>query len=281
MRDANDEGTWGSASHCGLVGSSCGNHPPPAAWADGCPGASIVIPTVNEALNIGPLFERIDRAMVAYMYEVVVVDDGSTDGTLEQCNRLANIYPVRLFRRAAASGGLAGAILYGFSKARGAILVVMDADLQHPPECLPQLVDPLIDGEADVVLGSRYAPGGTIVSSWTVRRRLLSHVARLTCRPLIRGIEDPMSGYFALTRDAYVSSDPLDPIGFKIALEILCKCKSHRILEVPISFGRREHGISKLSIGQQRDYLRHLWRLYRYRCARGYRLTAAAANKRR
>lgn len=162
-------------------------------------------------------------------------------------------------------GGLSGAVLHGFNNARGLILVAMDGDLQHPPEAILPLITPLLEGKADFVLGSRYAPGGIIASEWSAPRRIMSRVARALCRPLAGKLTDPMSGFFALPHAVYDSAHRLDPVGYKVALEVICKCEIERILEIPIRFDVRAHGRSKLSFLQQWSYLRHLWRLYRYR----------------
>lgn len=226
---------------------------------------SIVVPTLNEASNLDLLLMRINQAMAGRSYEVLIVDDGSVDGTAERCLELADDYPLRVFSRSVPMGGLSGAVLHGFNNARGVILLAMDGDLQHPPEAILSLISPLLEGEADFVLGSRYAAGGIIASEWSMCRRIMSWIARALCRPLIGGLTDPMSGFFALPRTIYDSAHELDPVGYKVALEVICKCEIERILEIPIRFDVRARGRSKLSVVQQWNYLRHLSRLYRYR----------------
>jgi dolichol-phosphate mannosyltransferase len=146
--------------------------------------------------------------------------------------------------------------------ARGKLLCVMDADLQHPPERLPALLDPLRTGEADFVLGSRYMPGGSTEAEWGLFRKFNSQLATLLARPFAGKTTDPMAGFFALKRDSYVAATNLTPLGYKIALELMCKCRVKTVKEIPIHFGMRAKGKSKLSLKQQFRYLEHLSRLY-------------------
>jgi len=202
--------------------------------------------------------------MIGKAYEVLVIDDGSEDGTPEVCQRLARDYPLTLWVRTAPVGGLSGAVLHGFARAQGEILVVMDADLQHPPERLPALIAPVLAGEADFVIGSRRTPGGCIAEKWGPLRRVQSRMAALLAMPLTGPVRDAMSGFFALRRSTYHGACGLDPLGYKIGLELLCKCRAIRVVEVPIDFGVRVHGQSKLTLSQQLTYGRHLARLYAY-----------------
>jgi dolichol-phosphate mannosyltransferase len=224
---------------------------------------SIIVPTLNEAENLPLLVPRIAVAMAGRPYEVVVVDDASRDDTPAVCARLAEAYPLTLHVRDQPRDGLSGAVLEGFGHARGDVLVVMDADLQHPPERLPDLVSPLERGDADFVLGSRHAPGGTVAERWGLFRRLNSRVATLLARPFAgRETTDPMSGFFALRRETLDRARRLTPLGYKIGLELMCKCRVERVKEVPIHFTARQHGHSKLTVAQQFRYLEHLSRLY-------------------
>src|SRR5882672_499105 len=161
---------------------------------------SIVVPTKNESANLPSLLERIHSGMIGKAYEVLVIDDGSEDGTPEVCQRLARDYPLTLWVRTAPVGGLSGAVLHGFARAQGEILVVMDADLQHPPERLPALIAPVLAGEADFVIGSRRTPGGCIAEKWGPLRRVQSRMAALLAMPLTGPVRDAMSGFFALRR---------------------------------------------------------------------------------
>jgi dolichol-phosphate mannosyltransferase len=124
---------------------------------------SLIIPTYNEKDNIVPLIERIDRTLVGYNYEIVLVDDNSRDGTIEAAEGLVSRYPVKVVVRQGEKG-LATAVVHGLQFATGGIIGVMDADLQHPPEVIPALIKALEDG-ADMAVASRYIPGGGCPSS--------------------------------------------------------------------------------------------------------------------
>jgi dolichol-phosphate mannosyltransferase len=179
---------------------------------------------------------------------------------------LAGEYPVRIIVRTGPRG-LAPAVLEGFEHARGQVLVVMDADLQHPPEKVPELVECITTGRADFAVGSRFA-GGRVDQDWSLSRRLNSKVATLLARPLTR-IRDPMSGFFALHCDSLRHAAKLDPVGYKIGLELLVKARCKRAVEIPITFATRHAGQSKLSLTEQLRYLRHLLRLYRFKLLGG------------
>lgn len=232
------------------------------------PEISVVVPALREAENIPLLTERLAKAMAGRSWELVIVDDDSRDGTEAVCAELAKIHPLRLLIRRPPKDGLGGAVLDGFKFARGQILVVMDADLQHPPERVPAMVEALARG--DFALGSRYTAGGGIEGRWTAFRALNSRIATLLARPFAPGITDPMSGFFALRRSTYDRAERLTPLGYKIALELMCKCRVAKsmggrgVVEVPIRFEQRQRGESKLSLREQFRYLEHLSRLYDY-----------------
>jgi dolichol-phosphate mannosyltransferase len=225
------------------------------------PDVSIVVPAWYEAENIPALVKRTADAMAGHSWEMIVVDDGSKDPTAEVCDELARTYPVRLLQRQHPEHGLSGAVLHGIADARGKTIVVMDADLQHPPERLPALLEAL-DAGADFALGSRYVPGGSTDAQWTFFRKINSEVATMLARPFAGKVRDPMSGFFALRRSTFDRAERLTPLGYKIALELMCKCRVQKVTEVPIHFGLRTQGESKLSLKQQFKYLEHLSRLY-------------------
>jgi dolichol-phosphate mannosyltransferase len=233
---------------------------------------SIIVPTINEAENIVELIPAIARSLAHVNYEVLVIDDGSSDGTVDVCGELAKSYPITGYSRPDPTGGLSGAVLHGFMLASGDILVVMDADLQHPPEALPALIEPLMARRADFVIGSRRVAGSTIVDAWGPWRHLNSTLARWLAAPLTPGIRDPLSGFFALRRATWEQAENLNPLGYKIALELLCKCPINKVAEIPIQFGIRRHGSSKLTVGQRTRYLRHLIRLYASYTGMGHRV---------
>lgn len=225
---------------------------------------SIIVPTLNEAVNLAPLLSRIETAMAGRSYEVVIVDDNSRDGTPHLCKRLAQTYPLRLVCRQVPVGGLSGAVLRGMKSARGDVLVVMDADLQHPPEKIPELLAALSNG-AEFAMGSRYVEGGSTEQGWGRWRKVNSRLATLLSKAFAGELRDPMSGFFALNAASFRQAKRLNPVGYKIALELLCKCGVKKVAEVPISFGCRQAGTSKLTWRQRTMFLQHLGRLYAFK----------------
>ncbi|NLX24291.1 MAG: polyprenol monophosphomannose synthase [Phycisphaerae bacterium] len=230
---------------------------------------SIIIPAYREAGNLRPLIGRIAKTMgsVVYPYEIVVVDDDSRDGTRDVMAELgAEGMPVRLVTRPRRLG-LGSAVISGFHLARGELLVCMDADLSHPPEALTRLIAALNDPQVDFALASRYLPESTADKMWRRRHRIESRLAALLCRPLTK-VSDPMSGFFAVPLAVFERADALRPIGYKIALELLVKCRCRCIREIPFHFSTRTLGRSKRTIRQRIDYIRHLVRLAIYRLGR-------------
>jgi dolichol-phosphate mannosyltransferase len=189
--------------------------------------------------------------------ELILADDNSRDGTEEAVANAGKPW-VRLLVRTT-DRGLSPAVLDGLRAATHDTFVVMDADLSHPPEKVPELLAAL-EGGADFAIGSRYAPGGTTDAEWGLFRWLNSKVATVLARPLT-SVRDPMSGYFALRRSTLERARELNPIGYKIGLELLVKCGCGRVAEVPIHFADRTVGESKLSLKEQLKYLQHLRRL--------------------
>lgn len=226
------------------------------------PRLSVVIPTFEERDNLLPLVARIAAACrgAAIPFEIIVVDDDSPDGTAAEAERLAALYPLRLIVRKS-ERGLATAVLRGFEAARGEVVAAIDADLSHPPERLPDLARPALDGAADMVVGSRYVGGGAIDPRWPLRRRLASRVAIALARPLLRGLRDATSGFFCVRR-SLLAGLAFRPLGYKIALEILVRACPARVREVPIDFRDRERGRTKFGLREQWNYAVHLLRLY-------------------
>src|SRR5215469_1943231 len=165
------------------------------------PRVSIVLPSYNEADNIGPLCARLERALEALSHEIIFVDE-STDGTEQRIAEIANVNPsIRLVHRAERRG-LAAAVVGGIEAARGEVICVLDADLQHPPEVVPALVEALDRTGADLAVASRYVPGGSY-AGLTPLRRLMSLTATGMARGLLRrarAVTDPLSGFFAFRR---------------------------------------------------------------------------------
>jgi dolichol-phosphate mannosyltransferase len=223
---------------------------------------SVVIPALREQANLRRLLPQLFNAfqLAGFVAEVIVVDDESRDGTEELCTGLASTYALRLITRRN-ERGLASAVLYGLREASGDVCVVMDADLSHPPEVVPSLVQAARSPACDLALGSRYIAGGSVEPSWGWFRRLNSRVATLLARGLTDAC-DPMAGFFAIKRSTLSRAKVLRPVGYKIALELIVRCDCRHVVEVPIAFKNRKHGNSKLSIAQQWAYIRHLARLY-------------------
>ncbi len=226
---------------------------------------SIVVPAYREAGNLRPLTERTFSALerAGLRGELIIVDDDSRDGSVEIVEALSGEYPVRIIVRTQ-ERGLSSAVLRGFVEAAGDRLVVMDADLQHPPEKVPELLERLGTGDCDFVIGTRYAGAGGIGEDWPWHRRIVSKVASMMARPL-SPLSDPMSGFLALRRETWQQARHLDPIGYKIGLELYVKggCRSHG--EVPIRFAARSAGESKLTGKVLVHYVKHLIKLYRFR----------------
>ena len=206
---------------------------------------AIIVPTLQEAENIQPLIAQIEQTGLPFA-EIVFVDDGSTDGTREQIRGLAEKRRVRLVERDGSDRGLAGAILAGAESTAASLLVVMDADLSHPPSQIAALLRPILMNEADLVIGSRYVHGGA-TPGWPVWRRVISRAASGLAYPLT-GVRDSMCGFFAIRRDCLLGFAKT-AVGFKIVFEIIVRGrKTLRVQEVPIVFQNRERGRSKMSL---------------------------------
>jgi dolichol-phosphate mannosyltransferase len=226
------------------------------------PMLSVIVPTFNEVENVRPLLDRVTKALATVDFELIVVDD-STDGTDRILADLARDEPrLRMIHRADRRG-LASAVTDGIQLATGDVVCVLDADLQHPAEALPTLTDALDRTDADLAIGSRYVPGGSY--DFTLARRIVSRVATVLAWFLVRrarSIADPLSGFFAFRRTV-LDGIRLQPIGFKILLEILVRGRISRVVEVPYRFGARGAGMSKLTGAQNLEYVKHLLMLSR------------------
>jgi len=224
---------------------------------------TIVVPTYREAENLPLLIDRVAevRRASGLAFDLLFMDDDSRDGSEAVVG--ARLEPwVQLVVRTD-ERGLSQAVLEGMRRARGEVLVCMDADLSHPVEAIPVMVSKLEEG-ADFVFGSRYVDGGSTADDWGFLRWLNSRVATLLARPLT-SVRDPMAGFFALRRATFDQGQDLNPVGYKIGLELIVKCRCERVVEVPIHFEQRRFGKSKLSLKQQLLYLQHLRRLYVFR----------------
>lgn len=228
---------------------------------------SVVVPTYNERECIEELIVRLTESMRSanyHAFEIIIVDDNSPDGTANIVESLSSKYPIKLVRRPRKMG-LGSAVRDGVRVSRGDFIIVMDADLQHPPEVVPSLVRKLEEGY-DIVIASRYVPGGG-VEGWPFLRRVISKGATLLAYILLpqsRSIRDPLSGFFGFRKEI-IDGVELEPHSFKVLLEILCKSRRRSVYEVPYTFKSRIRGRSKLTLKEMMRYVRHLLRLTNYR----------------
>lgn len=226
------------------------------------PRVSVIVPTYQEADSLGPLLDRLSGVREEGLeLEVLIVDDDSRDGT-EEVVRDLSLPWVRLITRRG-ERGLSSAVLAGLRAASGDVLIVMDADLSHPPESIPDMLAALRSG-ADFVVGSRYVAGGGTEDGWGVLRWVNSKVATIMARPFT-SVKDCMSGFIGFRRDTWLNAQDLDPVGYKIGLELIVKCRCANVVEVPIHFSTRQHGQSKLTLKVQLEYLDHVLRLLRWK----------------
>lgn len=227
---------------------------------------SIVLPTFKERENINILFNEIRNKISANIYEIVIVDDDSPDGTWAEALNYIKFNDVVV--RRINIRGLSSAIVDGILLSLGDYVVVMDADLQHPPEIINAMIKKLDEDEYDIIIGSRYLPGGGVVG-WSKSRLLVSKGATVIAKillPYARKISDPMSGFFMARRELVKNNrGSLNPMGFKILLEILEKCKPNKITEVPYTFRSRLYGKSKLGMRTVIAFIIHVLRLSGWR----------------
>ena len=226
---------------------------------------SLIIPTFNESQNIKEIVGILVRLLARTIpedYELIVVDDDSPDRTWELARELIPTYPqLRVIRRQT-ERGLSTAVIRGWQAARGEILGVIDADLQHPPEILLRLWAEMNQG-AELAVASRNITGGG-VSKWSLVRRLLSRGAQLLgliiLPEVIGRLSDPMSGYFMVRRSA-IANQKLSPVGYKILIEVVARGQIQRIAETGYVFRERRIGASKVTWKQYVEYIQHLIRL--------------------
>ena len=228
------------------------------------PFLSLIIPTYQEANNIATLIQQLTQLLDPILpenYELIVVDDNSPDRTWESAQKIAALYPVQVMRRID-ERGLSTAVIRGWQGAHGQVLGVIDADLQHPPETLIELLSEIRRG-ADLAIASRHVVGGG-VSDWSLARRVLSRGAQMLgliiLPEVVSRVSDPMSGYFLVRREA-IANLSLSPVGYKILIEVLGRGQVHWIGECGYVFQERQEGDSKVSRQHYWDYLLHLWRL--------------------
>ena len=218
---------------------------------------SIIVPTFNEAANVGRLTALLDAALVGVRWEVVFVDDDSSDGTIDVVRGLAAADArVRGIQRIGRRG-LSTACIEGALASTAPFIAVMDGDLQHDETLLPAMLETLRGGGFDIAIGSRYVPGGG-TDGWQEERQSISQLATRLSRMVIHAdLKDPMSGFFMVTRPAFMAAvRQLSGLGFKLLLDLFVSSPTPlRFVELPLRFRVREAGESKLDSGVVWDYL--------------------------
>ncbi|MCH3965906.1 MAG: glycosyltransferase family 2 protein [Clostridium sp.] len=222
---------------------------------------SIVIPTFNEGINVVKIANRLKHVIYGILdYEVIFVDD-STDDTVTYIEKLIHKYKNIKYLHRENQRGLATAVVSGINMSLGKLIVVMDSDMQHPPEIIPGMVKYLKNGY-DIVIPSRHLSGGDEYGL-NIFRKLISHTALFIGKFFLkelRCITDPTGGFFAFNKNI-LDGISLDPIGWKILIEILVRGNYKNIKEIPYKFEKRQYGKSKMSFKEQFNYLRHIFRL--------------------
>lgn len=225
---------------------------------------SIIIPTFNEKINVVKIAERIKNILEnKYRYEIIFVDD-SLDDTMSYLENLSKRYECIRYRHRYGERGLATAVAEGISISNGEIIIVMDADMQHPPELLPYIIKNIERGN-DLVIPSRHLYGAN-EEGLNIFRKIISHTASIIGKIFLKelkNISDPTSGFFAFKKDV-VKGVRLNPIGWKILIEVLVRGKYKKVIEIPYEFKKRTYGDSKMSVREQINYIRHVLRLVRY-----------------
>jgi dolichol-phosphate mannosyltransferase len=230
--------------------------------SDFLPKLSLILPTYNEAGNIKDIVKILSQLLDQYMserYELIIVDDDSPDHTWKLALELTSHYPQLHVMRRVNEKGLSTAVIRGWQVAKGEILGVIDADLQHPPEVLEKLLKEMERG-ADLAVASRHVEGGG-VSEWSILRRFLSRGAQILgliiLPEVISRLSDPMSGYFMVRRNA-IACKVLSPVGYKILIEVAARGSISWIAEVGYVFRERQDGESKVTWKQYIEYIQHL-----------------------
>ncbi len=235
---------------------------------------SIVVPTYNEKDNIRPLLTRIDGALPGIDYEVIFVDD-SKDETPQVIEEIAKENSHVVLHHRENEKGLATAVVKGFQLAKGDFVACMDADLQHPPEVLLDMYAAML-AHADMAIPSRFIPGGSD-GGLNLFRKIISGSARYIGKillPCLRNVTDPTSGLFMVRRELLEGAD-LNPIGWKIMIEVLAMCPIKKVLETPYAFHDRESGESKLSFKVTEEYIKQVFHLMTYATNRGKDMVVA------
>ena len=228
---------------------------------DNAPTIAVIVPTFNERGNPAPLVEQVTAALSDRPFRIVFADD-STDGTTGEIQALGRENANICLNHSSSRRGLAQAVVESLDGVTEDVVVVMDGDLQHPPKLLPSLIAALTAG-ADIAVASRYAPGGHELGLSGPLRRLVSRQSTRAARLMLsqaRQTTDPMSGFFAIRR-AILDGATLQPVGFKILIEVLVRSRARRVVDVPYTLDRRTRAASKASPLEGVRFLRHLVRL--------------------
>lgn len=208
---------------------------------------AVIIPVLNEAANIAPLLAKLEAALAGIVWEALIVDDDSPDGTAEVSRNLAREDPrVRIVQRIGRRG-LSSAVIEGMLASGAPVLAVIDGDMQHDETALPKMVEAIVEDGKDLAVGTRYTEGGS-TGDWDASREKMSRFATALSRRLLRcEISDPMSGFFAIRREAMVAALPhLSSIGFKILMDLVVSSpRPLKIAEIPYTFRNRVNGESK------------------------------------
>jgi len=223
---------------------------------------TVVLPTYQEFESLPSLIEALKEVRTHELQnlQLIIVDDYSDDGTEQLIKDLDHEWIKLVVRKE--DRGLSSAVIRGLQETSTEYCVVMDADGSHPASAIPAMVQAIQEG-ADFAVGSRYVPGGTTEDGWGMLRWINSKIATLMARPFTK-VLDPMSGFLAFRKITFEQAKDLNPVGYKIGLELIVKCSCKKVSEVPIHFSTRQLGQSKLTIGVQFEYLQHVVRLLRY-----------------
>ncbi|MGA1822149.1 MAG: glycosyltransferase [Thermoplasmatota archaeon] len=224
---------------------------------------SVIIPTYNEVENMDVIIPSLARVLKkeSIPFEIIVMDDDSPDGTAARVKKISRKHPEARAVVRKENRGLSPSVIDGYGEAGGDVLLVMDADMSHPPDVVPEMYRAIVERGADISVGSRHTKGGGI-ENWPLSRKIISWGAALLARPLTP-CSDPMSGFFAV-RPEVIKDAPLRAQGYKILLEVLVKGRYEKVEEVPIVFKDREYGESKLGSGVIVNYVGHLIKLYSF-----------------
>ena len=224
---------------------------------------ALVVPTYNERDRLPELVRAIFDVYQAAGVdgEIVIVDDNSPDGTGNLADELALRFPIRVIHRGGKLG-LGTAVIDGFNASEAEYVGVIDADLSHPPDLVPRMLRAIQDAHADIVIGSRYIPGGG-TRNWELSRVLMSRFACLLARGLTP-VKDVTSGFFLIRREL-ARGVTISAGGFKICLELLIRSAPARVIEVPYVFTGRTAGKSKMNLAEAMGYLKQLRDLRAYR----------------